>query len=135
MAYRFYYTDDDGLFTIYSGHLNDAQAVACLKEKIQASEFNHAIYSIVDFTQVTQFDLTSEGMRQLAQINLQASVTNSKLLCVAINPTQLSHGITRMWQGYTPDADTGWTTISVADYEEARDCIETLLNMTIPDLR
>ena len=134
MSYRFYYTDDGGLFTIYSGHLTDEQAITCLREKVRHPDFGSALYSVVDFTDVTQFELTTECMRQIATINVEASTSNSNLLCVGINPTQLSHGITRMWQGYTPDEDTGWTTISVVDFDEARDCIKTLLNITIPDL-
>ena len=134
MAYRYYYTDDGGLFTIYSDHLTDEQAIACLKEKASHPRFSSALYALVDFTDVTHFDLTAECMRQLSAINIEASKTNSKLLCVAINPTQLSHGITRMWQGYTPDSDTGWTSISVSDYDEARDCIKSLLNIVIPEI-
>ena len=134
LSYRFYYTDDGGLFTIYSGHLTDEQAITCLREKVRHPDFGSALYSVVDFTDVTQFELTTECMRQIATINVEASTSNSNLLCVGINPTQLSHGITRMWQGYTPDEDTGWTTISVVDFDEARDCIKTLLNITIPDL-
>lgn len=134
MSYRYYYTDDGGLFTIYSGHLTDEQGLECLRAKVEHTEFSSALYSVVDFTEVTRFELSTECMRQISKLNVEASKLNSQLLCVGINPTQLSHGITRMWQGYTPDEDTGWTTISVGDFNEARDCIKTLLNITIPDL-
>ena len=73
-------------------------------------------------------------MREIAEMNIEASKVNSKLLAIAINPTALSFGMTRMWQGYTPDEDTGWTTISVVNFDDARDCIKTLLKITIPDL-
>ncbi len=135
MSYRFYYTDDGGLFTIYSDQLTDDQAIVCLKKKVEDPRFSKALYSVVDFTAVNKFNLSADCMRQLSQINVRASKTNSNLICVAINPTQLSHGITRMWQAYTPDTDTGWTTISVTNYDEARSCIKTLLNISIDDIK
>ena len=131
MAYKFCFTDDHGLFTCYSGKLTNDEALECLMNKVQDPRFASVKYVVNDFSDVTEFLLTQGGLRELSQVNIEYSKVNPSLIAVAINPTVLGHGYIRMWQAYTPDDDTGWTTISVANWDDATDCIKTLLNILI----
>jgi hypothetical protein len=131
LPYQYYYTDDLGLYTRYSGELTNEIALECLTKKVADPRFAQIKYTINDFTDVCKFSLTKGCMHQISEINIEASKTNSTIIAIAINPTVLSHGMTRMWMGYTPDEETGWTTISVSNWDEAKDCVKTLLDIDI----
>lgn len=74
--------------------------------------------ALMDFSQCTQLDISSDAIRQAAEMNLAASKLMTPGAAVAIAVSKpFAFGLGRMWQSYADD--TGWTTQVFDDLSEA----------------
>ena len=103
---------DDGRGTIWTGwgRLTGAELIDKVKEATacwkSAAPF---LYGFYDYSSVTEMDISTPQVRELASIGVEASKYRPDGAISAIYATSdLSFGLARMWQAFTdqPDWDT-----------------------------
>ena len=87
-------------------------------------------YVLDDFVEISEFNVTTEGIKKCAQHAIEASQTNHQIKYLAIVPTDLLYGMVRMWQAYSDV--TGWQMNIVRDREEAQNWIEKHVPEKLP---
>ena len=79
--------------------------------------------ALMDFSQVEQVNVSSDTVRELAMINLDASKLVAPGAAVALAaPQALVYGLGRMWESYAQH--TGWKTRVFEDLSEAEQWLE-----------
>lgn len=106
MPYKNIYRESDGgVITIYSGVVTDEDFIQCVKEKLTSAEkLKSYRYMVTDCTDVTEFNVSVEVMKEYAGMGSAGFATNPELFFIAILPTDLEFAMGRMWQAY---ADSG----------------------------
>ena len=124
-----YNKDDGGVITNYSGILNGESIINATKERLASTrDIKSYRYFLSDYSEVTDFNVSSKTVQKSAQLALQFSKIIPKLHLVIIMPTDLKYGIARMWQSYATDEVTGWKTKVVKTRKQATKWIEENLN-------
>lgn len=124
-----YNKDDGGVITNYFGIINGESIIDATKERFASTrDIKSYRYFLSDYTEVTDFNISSETVKKSAQLALKFSKINPHLHLVIVMPTELKYGIARMWQGYANDDVTGWKTKVVKTRLEATKWIEENLN-------
>ena len=127
MSYNITFTDDNGIITVYSNTVDDAEYIDSIKARWEKTDFTKKCrYTLSDFTSVTELTVTSDGIRDAAQLCLAASKHNKSILVVAILPTDLEFGMGRMWQVYADE--TGWNSFPARDMKTAKEWLNENLN-------
>jgi hypothetical protein len=129
MSYDITYLEDEGgVITTYSGIVTDNDMIQCGKARFSSDDrIKSYRYFISDFTNVTEFNVTSDGLRSIADIAINASKLNKRLLLVAVLPTDFQFGMGRMWQ--TLSEETGWKIQMVRTPAEAQEWIQNNLHV------
>lgn len=110
--------NDGGFFTTYSGTVANSDIIASAEERLAFLKKNNPVkYFLSDFTDVDEFNVTSDGVIKLADIATNASKVHDDLMLVAIVPNDLEYGTGRMWQSYTNESN--WKTYMARTREDA----------------
>jgi hypothetical protein len=119
MAYKIEYDENaGGITTIFSGTVTDEDLINSGRDKItQIDKVKTYKYLVSDFSDVDEFKITPDGIRANAKIAIHASKYHSRVLLVAILPTDLEYGMGRMWQVYSEES--GMTTFMARSHQEA----------------
>jgi len=80
---------------------------------------------LCDFTAVTEFNLSSEDIQNIARYDIEAAKTNPKIVVALVGEKDLIYGLSRMWEAYV--SDTGFRTMVFRTRAEA----ETWLKQTV----
>lgn len=83
-------------------------------------------YSITDLSNVTKVKITSNEIRDIAHINIQASHIISRRALAVIVASNLDYGMARMWEAYV--GSTNWNTHVFLDANEAMVWVNTTVN-------
>lgn len=78
-------------------------------------------YKIIDRTTCTEYLVTSDEMRRIADQDIEASKINRSITIILVSPTKLQYGMTRMWQVLSDE--TGWKSEIFDTRENANDYI------------
>jgi len=84
-------------------------------------------YKIIDRTTCTEYLVTSDEMRIIANQDIQASKINGNITIVLVTPTKLQYGMTRMWQVLIEE--TGFKTEIFDNRESADNYINNRFNI------
>ena len=106
MPYSITYGEDDGVITTYTGVLTDDEMLRSARARfvpIEKTDSYH--YVLSDFTDVSNFDITPEGVRAAARIADLVIERNAQLRMAMVLPTDLEYGMGRMWQILTSEGD------------------------------
>ena len=110
--------DDGGYLTNYSGTVADYDIICSAEERLDFLKKENSVkYFLSDFSDVEDFEVTTNGVIRLADIAKEASKINGEIILVAIVPTDLQYGTGRMWQSYSNEAN--WKTHLARTKEEA----------------
>lgn len=126
MPYSISYQDDGGVVTTYSGVITDEELTQSARERTTPIEKVEAYrYLLSDFTGVTAFEVSSDGIGVAAREASRLIQQNPEIRVAIILPTDLEYGMGRMWQSRTKESDD--KTMLVRTMEEARKWLEACL--------
>ena len=114
---------------IGSGVVTGADIIAANKEIYRNENFSRQRYQIVDRTKCTEYRVSHEEIRIIAEQDKAASKTNPNIIVSLISTTDLQYGISRMYQAHV--GDSGFLTEIFRDRQSTVEWIKNQL--TKPD--
>ena len=107
-----------GLITKFFGVVTDDELrQSCIDRTSSDEQIKKLAYILDDFSDVSDFAVTSEAVINAASFAVKASELNNNIKFLSIMPTDLLYGMTRMWHAYTDE--TQWERNIVRTREEA----------------
>ena len=104
MAIQINYLDNGlGIEIIASGVVTGEEIIKSLKETYSEENLRKQKYQIVDRTLCTEYQVSSEEIERISEIDNRASEVNPYIIIAVVSPTSLQYGMTRMWQAYIKD--------------------------------
>lgn len=91
------YWEDKGVRWVYWGTVTDQEFIDSTLELCVATQFLELRYQIVDFLEVTHFDVTSETIHKTARMDKEASKRNPDIRVAFLTTSTMVKGLTRMW--------------------------------------
>jgi len=116
-----------GVEFIGSGVVTGADIIAANKEIYRNENFSRQRYQIVDRTKCTEYRVSHEEIRIIAEQDKAASKTNPNIIVSLISTTDLQYGLSRMYQAYV--GDSGFLTEIFRDRKSAEEWIEEQLKI------
>jgi hypothetical protein len=101
------------VITTYSGEVTDADVARQVSELLRHGPYQADYRAITDFTRVTQFDISTNKIRSVA--DTESPLANAKRVMVA--PSDVAYGTSRMFQALA--AQTRPNIVVVRTLEEA----------------
>lgn len=89
-----------GIEIIASGIVTGKEIIEAHKEIYNEENLRKQKYQIIDRTHCTQYQVTSEEVERISEIDNNASEVNPNIILAVVSPTSLQFGMTRMWQAY-----------------------------------
>ena len=96
--------------TIQINYLDNGIGIVTGEEIIKAHEeiyndenLRKQKYQIIDRTHCTKYQVYSEEIETISEIDNKASEANPNIIIAIVSPTSLQYGMTRMWQAYIND--------------------------------
>jgi hypothetical protein len=101
MTIQINYLDNGiGIEIIASGIVTGKEIIEAHKEIYNEENLRKQKYQIIDRTHCTQYQVTSEEVERISEIDNNASEVNPNIILAVVSPTSLQFGMTRMWQAY-----------------------------------
>jgi len=92
------------------------------KNLFEKDNFATLKYWIIDRTQAEQYSLTTDQVKTLSEICINAANINKSLVHILISKTDLEYGLANMFRAYAEKS--GWQFKSYKDINEAKQWIE-----------
>ena len=101
MAIRINYLDNGiGIEIIASGIVTGEEIIKAQEEIYNEENLQKQKYQIIDRTHCTEYQVSSEDIERISDIDNRASEVNSYIIIAVVSSTPLQYGMTRMWQAY-----------------------------------
>ena len=130
MPYEIEYSDNPpGVTTKFFGIVTDSDLhQSCIDRTASVERIKKLAYVLDDFTDVSGFPVTSEGIQDAAKYAVNAAELNRNIQYISIVPNDLLYGMSRMWQAYTDE--TQWERNIVSTLKEAEQWLIENVNQT-----
>jgi hypothetical protein len=104
MTIQINYLDDGiGIEIVASGIVTGEEIIQAHKEIYNDENLSKQKYQIIDRTHCTKYQVYSEAIEAISEIDNKASEANPNIIIAIVSPTSLQFGMTRMWQAYIKD--------------------------------
>jgi hypothetical protein len=104
MTIQINYLDNGiGIEIIASEIVTGGQIIKAHKEIYNQENLKKQKYQIIDRTNCLKYQVTSEEIEKIAEIDNKASEINPNIKIALVSPTSLQFGMSRMWQAYISD--------------------------------
>ena len=101
MAVQINYLDNGiGIEIIASGIVTGEEIIKAQEEVYNEENLQKQKYQIIDRTHCTEYQVSSEDIERISDIDNRASEVNSYIIIAVVSSTPLQYGMTRMWQAY-----------------------------------
>jgi hypothetical protein len=101
MAIQINYLDNGiGIEIIASGIVTGEEIIKAQEEIYNEENLQKQKYQIIDRTHCTEYQVSSEDIERISDIDNRASEVNSYIIIAVVSSTPLQYGMTRMWQAY-----------------------------------
>ncbi len=101
MAIQINYLDNGiGIEIIASGIVTGEEIIKAQEEVYNEENLQKQKYQIIDRTHCTEYQVSSEDIEKISDIDNRASEVNSYIIIAVVSSTPLQYGMTRMWQAY-----------------------------------
>lgn len=90
--------EDIGIRWVFTGEVGDQEMIDCTKDFYDDPKFLDFHYGIVDYLGVTQYNVSSETIFKIGQLDEAASQQNPHFKLAVIATNQLVKGLSRMYQ-------------------------------------
>jgi hypothetical protein len=126
MAIQINYLDNGiGIEIIASGIVTGDEIIKAQEEIYNEENLQKQKYQIIDRTHCTEYQVSSEDIERISDIDNRASEVNSYIIIAVVSSTPLQYGMTRMWQAYIKE--DRFVTKIFADRKSADEWIELQL--------
>ena len=127
MAIDLKFNDDrTGLEAIASNQVTKSDFMGACSEAFNNKNVVNQKYQILDFSQCTDFELSSDDINSLSQLAINASKINSNIIMAIIAPTDLVFGMSRIYEVYAEES--GFKIKVFRNKSEAESWVESLLS-------
>ena len=127
MAIDLKFNDDrTGLEAIASNQVTKSDFMGACSEAFNNTNVVNQKYQILDFSQCTDFELSSDDINSLSQLAINASKINSNIIMAIIAPTDLVFGMSRIYEVYAEES--GFKIKVFRNKSDAESWVETLLS-------
>jgi hypothetical protein len=121
------YTEDNLGINFYAvGEVTGNHIIEGMKEIFQSEKFVNLKYWIADRSRCTKYDVSSDDVKLIADLDKEAAKINPDLLMILISDTELQYGMSRMYEIYS--ADSGFKTSVFKDRYKAEDWLKKELD-------
>ena len=104
MAIQINYLDNGiGIEIVATGTVTGEEIITAHKEIYNDENLRKQKYQIIDRTHCTKYQVSSEEVEEISDIDNRASEINPNIIIAIISTTSLQYGISRMWQAYIKD--------------------------------
>jgi hypothetical protein len=104
MAIQINYLDNGiGIEIIATGIVTGEEIIEAHKEIYKPENLKKQKYQIIDRTKCLKYQVTSEEIEIIAQIDNKAAEINPNIKIALVSTTSLQFGMSRMWQAYISD--------------------------------
>ena len=93
-----YIDDGEGIEIIFTGKLTFNDLREAYEELYNEQNIYRQKYQIGELSGVDSIDLSSEDIRVLAQLDIEASKKNPNIIIANIGKSELEFGLSRMWE-------------------------------------
>jgi hypothetical protein len=109
MSYDTYYVDSGkGVHKMGVGVVTSTDILlSSMQESTNEERARKLRYGLIDFTQTTELQVTTEVVRQLVEINRKMARLTPGAFVAVVAPSPFTYAMSRMW--HTFSADLGWT--------------------------
>jgi hypothetical protein len=114
-----------GIEIIASGIVTGEEIIKAQEEVYNEENLQKQKYQIIDRTHCTEYQVSSEDIERISDIDNRASEVNSYIIIAVVSSTPLQYGMTRMWQAYIKE--DRFVTKIFADRKSADEWIELQL--------
>ena len=127
MAIYLKFNDDrTGLEAIASNQVTISDFMGACSEAFNNTNVVNQKYQILDFSQCTDFELSSDDINNLSQLAINASKINPNIIMAIIAPTDLVFGMSRVYEVYAEES--GFKIKVFREKSQAESWVETLLS-------
>ena len=89
-----------GIEILASGIVTGEEIIKAQEEIYNEENLQKQKYQIIDRTHCTEYQVSSEDIERISDIDNRASEVNSYIIIAVVSSTPLQYGMTRMWQAY-----------------------------------
>lgn len=118
MSYSIFW-EEKGVRWKFSGEVTDQEMLDANKEFYDSPVFYDMRYQIGDFLEVTDFKVSSDTVKVLARLDLEASEKNPNVKVAFVVTNVMIKGLTRMWD--LSGGGTHWESSAFEDEASARE--------------
>ena len=117
--------DKQGIYAALEGKVTLKDFITGAAEAYSEENIQIQRYQIIDFTNCTSFELSSNDMQQIAKIDKEASETNPNIIIAIIATTDVAFGMSRVYEAYADE--TGFDIMVFRNSEDAEAWIQEKL--------
>ncbi len=127
MPIEIQYTDDNiGVNFFAVGEVTGKDIIESEKKIFQSKGFVNLRYWIVDRSQCTKYEVSSDDVKKIAALDNDAAKRNPNLIMALISETNHQFGMSRMYEAYINEA--GFQTMTFRDRDTAEKWIKNELH-------
>jgi len=89
-----------GIEILAAGIVTGEEIIKAQEEIYNEENLQKQKYQIIDRTHCTEYQVSSEDIERISDIDNRASEVNSYIIIAVVSSTPLQYGMTRMWQAY-----------------------------------
>lgn len=105
MAIQINYLDDGiGIEIVASEIVTGDEIISAHEEIYNEENLKKQKYQIIDRTQCTEYRVSSEEVKKIAELDKAAAKSNPNIIIALVAPTTLQYGISRMWQAFVEES-------------------------------
>lgn len=106
MAIKINYIDDGiGIEIIASGRVTGDEIIEAHREIYNDDNLYRQKYQLIDRTECTDYDVSTEQVQKIAAIDNLASKSNPNIVIAIISPSDLQFGMSRVWQVHVQESN------------------------------
>ena len=129
MAIEIQYTQDNiGVIFCAVGRVTGEEVITHQKRIYAREDFVDLRYWIVDRSRCTEYEVSSDAVRQIADMDNEAAKKNPHLLMALVSESDLQFGVSRMYEALIDR--NGFKTMSFRDRASAEVWIKNELSKT-----
>ena len=110
----------------FEGEIRDNDVIDTFSTYWQSPDYDPSLNEFYDCSGMTYTDITGEGMRKIAGVNMGFNQEGPGVKVAMFAPTDVAYGLIRMYQVFTED--------SASDLQVFRDRSDALRWLGVPDL-
>lgn len=110
----------------FEGAITDADVIDTFSAYWQSADYDPLLNEFYDCSGLTELDVTAEGLREIADVNLDVNRLEPVVKVAMFAPTDLAFGLIRMYQVFVED--------SASDLRVFRNRSEALCWLGSPDV-